>query len=81
MNLFSINDIHEVRVFLGFCGYYRRFIRNYDQISTPLYNLLKKDITFNWTSIEEKSFQDLKFVLMSLYESRQNTRYPSDLRP
>jgi len=34
-------SVHEVQVFLGFAGFYRRFIRNYSLISAPLTDLLK----------------------------------------
>ena len=32
---------HDVQVFLGFCNFYRRFIRKYSKKATPLFNLLK----------------------------------------
>jgi hypothetical protein len=38
-----------VRQILGVLGYQRAFIPNYSKIAKPLYNLLKKDMTFEWT--------------------------------
>lgn len=32
--------------FLGFANFYQRFILNYSKIASPLFNLIKKDLTF-----------------------------------
>ena len=37
------NTRHQVRVFYGKVSYYRRFIRNFQQIASPLSDQLKKD--------------------------------------
>jgi len=37
----------DVRSFLGFTGYYRRFIENFTKISSPLFKLLTKDCEFS----------------------------------
>jgi len=29
--------VHEVRQFLGFCGYYRHYVKDYAQVATPLH--------------------------------------------
>ena len=34
-------NIYEIQVFLGFAGFYRRFICNYSLISVPLTDLLR----------------------------------------
>ena len=49
-----------IRSFLGFAGYYRRFIKGFSQITSPLTKLLKKDAKYIWTEACEKSFQELK---------------------
>src|SRR5258705_1471349 len=52
--------LKDVRGFLGFTGFYRRFIRNYSAIARPLNDLTKKDTPWSWTSLAQKAFQNLK---------------------
>lgn len=52
-----------VHGFLGYAGYYRRFIKKISTIASPLYGLLLKDVDFQWTPLCDKAFQDLKAVL------------------
>eukprot|EP00253_Pinus_taeda_P005544 PITA_05544 len=49
----------EVRSFLGFSGYYRRFIEHFSHIATPLY-ALTGNVDFLWIEKCERAFQDLK---------------------
>ena len=49
----------EVRSFLGFSGYYRRFIEHYSHIAAPLY-ALTGNVDFLWTEKCERAFKDLK---------------------
>jgi hypothetical protein len=69
----------EIRQFLGFAGYYRKFVHNFSKISRPLTELLppthkkkgrhRKDIghrvTWTWGSQQEAAFQQLKEALSS----------------
>lgn len=52
-------------LFLGMCNYYRKFVKNYSKITTPLNNLLRKDVTFKWTSQCQNAFDSLKKALLS----------------
>ena len=36
-------DVHS---FLGICNYYRKFVKDYSKIASPLNALLRKDIFF-----------------------------------
>jgi len=58
-------NVTEVRSFLGLAGYYRRFIKDFSKISSPLTNLLKKVVKFEWSSKCEEAFQELKSRLTS----------------
>ncbi|KAJ9544987.1 hypothetical protein OSB04_024694 [Centaurea solstitialis] len=55
----------EVRSFLGLAGYYRRFIEHFSAIATPLTELTRKDVKFEWTSTCEYAFNNLKGKLTS----------------
>lgn len=46
--------------FLGFANFYRRFIKDYSMIVSPLYELIKKDRRYQWTTDAQKSFDALK---------------------
>lgn len=55
----------EVRRFVAFCNYYRRFIKNFSDIANPLNKLLRKDSIFKWNEECQKSFDTLKMTLLS----------------
>ena len=52
--------LREVRSFIGFCNFYRRFIRGFSKLAGPLNALAKKDRIFEWTEACAQGFQDLK---------------------
>ena len=69
-------NIKDVRSFLGFTGYYRRFIQNFARIARPLNDLLighgtfkktkgkkrqtVKKVPFIWEESQQKAFDTLK---------------------
>ena len=52
--------VKQVRIFSGLTNYYRKFIKNYANISRPLTNLLKKETPFKWNEETQKAFDLLK---------------------
>lgn len=58
-------DADGVKRFIAFCNYYRRFIKNFAEISKPLNNLTRKNSDFIWNDDCQKSFNTLKNALTS----------------
>ena len=50
--------------FLGFVGYYRRFIPNFADIATPLVTLTGKDVPFVWDADCSTAFSVLRASLI-----------------
>jgi len=57
-------SLTELRAFLGAVGYYRRFIKNFSAVASPLFQLLKKDTSWEWTVERQQAFDDLKSRLV-----------------
>lgn len=61
----------DVRSFLGFTGYYRRFIRDYAKVANPLFALVGNKVqsgkrsVIDWTPQCQEAFNALKEVLVS----------------
>ena len=55
----------EVRSFLGFGNFYRKFIAKFSTLAASFNNLLKKDTPFEWTDDAQQSFNELKQQLTS----------------
>jgi hypothetical protein len=55
-------SVQAVRAFLGLAGYYRRFVRDYDDIVIPLTCPLRKD-RFRWDQEAESTFRALQQAL------------------
>ncbi|KAG8489287.1 hypothetical protein CXB51_017338 [Gossypium anomalum] len=56
-------NVTEVRNFLGLAGYYRRFVKGFSMIATPMTKLLQKDVKFEWSEKCQKIFDRLKTCL------------------
>ena len=50
--------------FIGFVGYYRRFIQNFAGLSKPLVAFTRKGTVFAWTLERQDAFEVLKYCLL-----------------
>ena len=60
VNLMPPKTQKEVRIFLEYESYYKRFIENFSKIALPLFKLLAKYIEFQWTTNCQNAFEKLK---------------------
>ena len=56
-------NVKDIRAFVGFANYYRRFIKSFAHVAAPLTALTKKDRPFQWTDICQEAFETLKLKL------------------
>lgn len=53
-------NVRGVQSFLGFCNFYRRFIKDYGRITKPLSRLVKKGVSFVWEASCRTAFNALR---------------------
>ncbi|KYB24754.1 hypothetical protein TcasGA2_TC031587 [Tribolium castaneum] len=76
-------DVHKLRQFLGLCGYFRKYVKDYATIANSLTSLLKKGSAFVWEEAQERAFQTLKDILTSrpvlaIYDAEAETELHTD---
>lgn len=54
----------EVKRFVAFCNYYRRFIPKFAEITQSLNKLIRKNVKFQWSDDCQKSYETLKAALL-----------------
>jgi hypothetical protein len=54
--------LKSLRGFLGLTGYFRKFVKNYEKIATPLMALLKNN-SFTWTLATAQAFRTLNMAM------------------
>ena len=64
-NLLPPHTVKKIKSFLGYAGFYRRFMKDFAEISRPLCNLLAKDVAFVFDNECLKAFEQLKAMLTS----------------
>ncbi|XP_053549155.1 uncharacterized protein LOC128640750 [Bombina bombina] len=52
----------QIKRFVGFANFYRKYIRNFSAVVQPLTNLKKKDTIWHWSSSAQKSIDTLKYL-------------------
>ncbi len=55
-----------VQIFIDFCNFYRRFIKNFSKIIRLMIKLIRKDHFFEWTEICQTIFEELKQQVMTV---------------
>ena len=57
----------QMRSLLGLASFYRRYVRNFSAITSPLTDTLKNSMPnkITWGEEQQKAFEDIKQVLMS----------------
>ena len=58
-------SVRDVRSFLGFCNFYRSFIKGFSALARPLNDLTRKDETWHWGSAQQTAFNTLKERIVS----------------
>jgi len=53
-------NLQDVRAFLGFANFYRRFVKGYSKVVEPLTRLTRKGQPFKWETKQQESFDGLK---------------------
>ena len=53
----------QLHSFLGLCGFYRRFVKDFSMIASPLHALSKKNAPFIWGPSQDTAFHEIKNLL------------------
>jgi len=53
-------NVKQMQSFLGFCKYYRNYIRNFSEIAKPLFKMTSRKEKFEWTKEGLAAFHKLK---------------------
>ena len=56
-------NLHQVCSFLGLAGFYRRFVKDFSTIASPLHALSKKNAPFVWGPSQDITLNELKNFL------------------
>ena len=73
----------QVQSFLGLCTFYNRFIPHFSDILTPLYDLLKKNTKFHWSSKHDNAVLTIKELfkgnkILRLFNPKLDTALETD---
>ena len=66
--------VHEVRQFIGLCGFYQQFVEGFQAVKAPLTAMCKADLEWEWTAVHQASFDKLEQAMI-------NATHPSAIDP
>ena len=58
-------DVRGVREFIGFCNFYRRFVKNFAEVARPLHDLTKLGAKWEWGPRQNHAFNTLKEIIIA----------------
>ena len=58
-------SVKEVQSFLGFANFYRKFIKDYSALASPLTTLTRKSVPFTWSPAASAAFRALQLSFTS----------------
>jgi hypothetical protein len=75
--------VRGIQSFLGFCNFYRRFIKDYSRVARPMNRFTKKDTPLEFDQPYKEAFQELKNRLLTApvlvhYSPGKPTRVETD---
>ena len=76
-------NVKDIQSFLGFCSFYRQFIKDFSNLSEPLVRLLSKKAKFVWNSEQQNSFEAIRdglknCTLLTHFDPQKNTIIRAD---
>ena len=76
-------NLKEVRGFIGFANFYRRFIKDFSKLARPLHDLTKKDTPFVWAEAQQQAFDKLRTAfttepVLAMWSPNRPTRIEVD---
>ena len=60
-----LTNLEELRRYLGVVNYLGKFLPNATNTLSPLQNLLKKDVSWTWSSAQQEAFETIKKLVTS----------------
>ena len=77
-------NIHDIRCFLRFINFYRRFIKGFLKIAQSLVYLIKKNIPFNTTKKVKRAFNEFRNIfiintVIAYFDSNKKTIVKIDI--
>ena len=56
----ELKSKRDIRVFIGFANFYRKFIKDISTLARPITKMLNKNTQFTWGPLQQLSFNTLK---------------------
>ena len=60
MNWPTPTKVKDVQSFLGLANFYCQFVKDFSKIAAPLHKLTRKDQKWEWDTVHQKAFDELK---------------------